>query len=153
MSKNFKIDYSKIENVVDCKTYKLADVKDRLVKIAFDIVRFKDSDKAADLWQIQTDPEGEYIVAMYQADSVEKTAADWEVSLNKVANNLEFYYKGDPVVCVAANKLGMNASELKDASSYLPAKLANNKNLVQALLNQTDKTTKNHILSKYPELL
>jgi len=153
MSKNFQIDYSKIENAVDKKFYKLADVKDQLVKVAFDIVRFKDSDKAADLWQIQADAEGDYIVALYQPDAVEKTANTWEVSLNKIANDVQFYYKGDPILCVAASKLGMKTADLEKAQGYLPEKLAKNKKLVQALLNQADKTTKDHILSKYPELL
>ncbi len=152
MSKKIEIDYTHLENTLNKKQYKLAEVQDRLVKVAFDIVRFRDADKAADLWQIQAGDDGEYIVALYQTDAVEKTATDWEVKLNKVSNHLQFSYKGDPLVSLASSDLGLNSSHLKNIESYLPEKLAKNKKLVQTLLDQTDKTTKKQILNKYPEL-
>lgn len=146
------IDYSSLDNTVYKKAYKLADVKDQLEAVAFDIVRFKDGDKGADLWQVQNADDGDYIVALYQPDEEEKTAL-WSVTVSKTAANLQVSYKGDPIARLAASKLGIPSHELKKAEGYLPSKLASNKKLVKALLNELTETTKKEVLSKYPELL
>ncbi len=134
------------------KAYKLSDVKDQLETVAFDIVRFKDNDKAADLWQIQNCEDGDYIVAMYQPEEEEKVA-EWDVAVSKVAGTLQISYKGDPLLKVTASKIGIPTSELDQVSSYLPAKLASNKKLVKALLNELSNSAKKEILSRYPELV
>lgn len=154
MNKKSTLDYNQLENKIDKKHYKLADVKDKLIKVAFDIVRFKDSDKAADLWQIQAGDDGEYIVALYQKDddTVEKTANNWSVYVNKFASSMEICYKGESLVSVASSKLGMTLEDLEKAKNYLPLKLAQNKDLVKVILNDLDKTTKNQVFNKYPEL-
>lgn len=152
MSKKIDIDYSKIENVVNKKVYKLAEVKDQIVKIAFDVVRFKDGDKAADLWKIEADGDGDYIVRLYQ-ENVEKIASNWDVHINKVAGDLQISYKGEPLTSISAVKLGMKKEDLDKVQSYLPKKLSENKQLVQALLKDLDKTTKDQILNRYPELI
>lgn len=150
MSK-FSIDYSSLDNTVHKKTYKFSEVKNRLEKVAFDIVRFKDGDEAANLWQIQSADDGEYIVAVYQADDDDKKEAGWEV-VASAAGNLHFSYKGEPIVRVAASKLGLSREQLKDIPSYLPAKLASNKKLVKALLKELQPSSQQEILAKYPEL-
>lgn len=152
MSKH-SLDYSVLENKIYKKAYRLSDVKEQLETIAFDIVRFKDSDKSADLWQIQSADDGEYIVALYQPDEEVKVAALWDVSLNKVANTLQVSYKGDPIVRLSSSKLGIPANELNSVESYLPEKLANNKKLVKALLGELTKVAREEVLSKYPELV
>jgi hypothetical protein len=60
----FSVDYSGLENKIYKKAYRLADVKDQLETVAFDIVRFKDNDKGAELWQVQSADDGDYIVAL-----------------------------------------------------------------------------------------
>lgn len=150
MSK-FQVDYSDLANRFK-KAYRLSDVKDKLETVAFDIVRFKDSDKAADLWQIQSAEDGEYIVALYQPEEETKTAS-WEVTYIKTAGTLQVSYNGDPIVKVAASKLGIPSSELPQVEKYLPAKLASNKKLVRALLNELPESTKIAVLNKYPEML
>jgi hypothetical protein len=152
MSK-ISIDYSSLENKIYKKAYRLNDVKDRLETVAFDIVRFKDDDNSANLWQVQSADDGDYIVAMYQPDEEEKTAALWGVSISKTAGDLQVSYKGDPLVRIAAGKLGIPRSELHKVEEYLPAKLASNKKLVKALLNELPASAKNAVLSKYPELV
>ncbi len=151
MSK-FAVDYSGLDDKIYKKAYKLEDVKDKIEKVAFDIVKFKDGDAAANLWQIQNADDGEYIVAMYQPEEVVKSAG-WEVTVLKVANAVEFSYKGDPIVRVAANKLGIPSNELSQVEKYLPAKLAENKKLVKSLLNELSPSAKNAVLNKYPELV
>jgi hypothetical protein len=152
MSKSFSVDYSKLDTKLYKKAYRLQDVKNRLETVAFDIVRFKDGDQGADLWQVQSADDGEYIVALYQPDE-EKTAATWEVSISKTAGDLHISYKGDPLVKVAASKLGIPSKELHKVPEYLPAKLAENKKLVKALLNELSPSAKEAVLSKYPELV
>ena len=152
MSK-FSVDYSGLENKIYKKAYRLADVKDQLETVAFDIVRFKDHDKGADLWQVQSADDGDYIVALYNGDGEEKTAALWEVMVIKTAGDLQVSYKGDPIVRVASSKLGIPPAELSRIPSYLPSKLAENKKLVKALLNELSTSAKNEVLKKYPELV
>lgn len=151
MSK-FSIDYSGLENKIYKKAYKLSDVKEQLETVAFDIVRFKDGDKGADLWQIQDAEDGQYIVAIYKSEEDEKVAKNWSVSVNKTASFLQVSYKGDPIVKVAASRFSIPSKELHKAEQYLPEKLSQNKKLVKALLNELSKSAKDEVLSKYPEL-
>lgn len=153
MSK-FAIDYSKLEGKIYKKAYKLSDVQDKLEKIAFDIVKFKDGDASANLWQIQSADDGDYIVALYEGEEMKTTAAsDWEVTLIKSAGALQVSYKGDPLVKIASNKLGVPPSEIDSVVEYLPSKLAENKKLVSALLKELPKSVKDSVLNKYPELV
>src|SRR5277367_4480978 len=94
MSK-FSLDYSGLANQITKKAYRLADVKGQLETVAFDVVRFKDGDKGADLWQIQSADDGDYIVALYDDEEVEKAASSnpWSV-LVAGGTNLQISYKG-----------------------------------------------------------
>lgn len=152
MSK-FSINYSSLETKIYKKAYRLADVQDQLETVAFDVVRFKDGDKGADLWQVQSADDGDYIVSLYQSDEEEKTAALWEVAIMRTAGELQVSYKGDPIVRVASARLGIPRSELHKVPDYLPSKLAKNKKLVKALLNEMPVSAKNEVLKKYPELV
>jgi hypothetical protein len=150
----FPINYSGLENTIYKKAYRLEDVKDSIERVAFDVVRFKDDDNSANLWQIQSADDGDYIVAIYDPESVEKIATnDWSVVFNKISGDLQVSYKGDPLVRLAYSKLGIPRTELNKTEQYLPEKLANNKKLVSALLNELNETAKKEVLSKYPELV
>lgn len=150
---NFSVDYSRLENNIYKKSYRLADVKDQLETVAFDIVRFKDSDAGANLWQVQSADDGDYIIALYQPEEEIKKASVWEVSVIKTAGTLQVSYKGDPIVKIASNKLGIPPTELDRVKQYLPAKLAENKKLVSALLNELSQSVRQSVLNKYPELV
>jgi hypothetical protein len=151
MSK-FSIDYSNLVNKIYKKAYKLSDVQDQIEVVAFDVVRFKDSDKGAELWQVQSADDGDYIVALYQPEE-EKTASLWEAVVTKTAGELHISYKGDPLVKIAASKLGIPPAEWSRIPEYLPSKLAENKKLVRALLNELSNSAKEEVLNKYPELV
>ena len=151
MSK-ISLNYSDLDNLINKKAHRLEDVKDRLETVAFDVVRFKDADKGADLWQVQSADDGDYIVALYQPEE-EKTAAKWEVFITKTAGDLQVFYKGDPIVKIASSKLGIPRSELHQVERYLPNKLSENKKLVSALLNELPESTKKEVFNKYPELV
>ena len=152
----FSIDYSGLAQIQK-KAYRLSDVKDQLETVAFDVVRFKDGDKGADLWQIQSADDGDYIVALYDADEEnEKTAAaknPWGVFVTKNGHDLQISYKGDPLVRMASAKLGIPSTELHKAEQYLPEKLATNKKLVKALLSQLSETARLEVSKRYPELV
>jgi hypothetical protein len=152
MSK-FSVDYSSLAGQITKKAYRLSDIKDQLESVAFDVVRFKDSDKSADLWQVQSADDGDYIVALYQPDEEEKSAALWDVSISKIGSELQVSYKGDPLVRIAAARLGIPRSEISKVPGYLPAKLASNPKLVKALLNELPESAKREVLAKYPELV
>lgn len=151
MSK-FSIDYSGLANRIYKKAYRLNDVKDQLETVAFDIVRFKDADKGAELWQVQNADDGDYIVALYDGDEV-KTSSDWSVVVSKTAGVLQVSYKGEPLVRISSSKLGIPNSELYKVQEYLPSKLASNKRLVKALLGELPESAKKEVLNKYPELV
>jgi hypothetical protein len=154
MSK-FSLDYSGLANQITKKAYRLSDVKDQLETIAFDIVRFKDGDKGADLWQVQSADDGDYIVALYNddEDEVEKTASNWSVLVTKNGSDLQISYKGDPLVRLSSAKLGIPSSELHQAEKYLPEKLATNKKLVKALLSELNDAARQEVSKRYPELV
>jgi len=157
MSK-FSLDFNSLNTQINKKAYKLSEVKDRIEKVAFDVVRFKDPDKASELWQVHSADDGDYIVALYEEDKEEniKTASvknNWEVEINKISKELHFYYKGEPIVKMASNKLGLPAEEVSMAASYLPKKLSENKKLVNALLNELKPDVKKQVINKFPELV
>lgn len=154
MSK-FSIDYSRLENKIYKKAYRLEDVKDRLETVAFDVVRFKDGDKSTELWQVQSSDDGDYIVALYQSDEGKEATASalWDVTISKTAGHLQISYKGDPLVKIASAKLGIPGNELGKVKDYLPTKLAESKKLVKALLNELSPSSKQAVLNKYPELV
>ena len=157
MSK-YSIDYSGLSNQITKKAYRLSDVKDQLEVVAFDIVRFKTDDRRADLWQVQSSDDGDYIVALYDNDEqdLEKTAApkyDWSVVVGKTGSDLQISYKGDPLLRLSSAKLGIPNQELHQAEQYLPEKLATNKKLVKALLNELNDAAKQEVSKRYPELV
>lgn len=154
MMLKFPINYSSLDVTVNKKAYRLEEVKDKIVKVAFDIVKFKDGDEGANLWQIQSADDGDYIVSIYDPEEIEKTATiDWSVSINKVAGDMQVSYKNDPIIRIASSKLGIPQNELYKTEEYLPRKLAENKKLVKMLLNELNESAKKEVLSKYPELV
>lgn len=151
----FHLDYKYLDNTIHKRSYKLSEVQDKLVRVAFDVVKFRDSDE---LWQVQSADDGEYIVARYDEDEVDAKVAEasvaatspWNVAVN--ASNLDIFYKGHPIVRLAASKLGLSVDDLAAAKSFLPKKLASDKQFSKALLNELDVATRKQIISLYPEL-
>lgn len=153
---NFSIDYNDLHKTVSNKTYRLEEVKDRLEKVAFDIVRFRDAKDPDELWEIQSADDGSYIVARYTDESAEpkKTAQDktWDVLISQ-AGYIHLYYCGTPLAKFAATQLGIPAEDLQTVKRFLPEKLATDKTFVKALLSTLDENTEQSILQTYPEIL
>lgn len=134
------------------KQYKLSEVKDKIEKVAFDVVKFKDDDDASKLWQIHSSDDGDYIVALYDVEQVSKIAQasenPWTVKVSNLSGTISVFYKDTFITQLKATDLGIPKEELSLIKSYLPKKLQQNKKLVSLILqsSQTD------VLSKFPEL-
>ena len=153
--RDFTVDYAKLEDKLLKRSYRLSEVEGQIERVAFDIVRFKDGDKGAALWQIQSAEDGDYIVSLYEEpkeDTVKNASLPWEVIFSKATKTLNFFYKGEPVVKVAARNLGIPEDEIELAKRYLPRSLSENKSLVSALLSSLKTESKDQLLAKYPEL-
>lgn len=154
----FSIDYVDLEEKTGKKrVFKLEDVKDRIQKVAFDVVRFVDADdNLSGLWRVEHTFSGDYIVAMYDEEGPrEKTASapsNWEVYADNTNRFLTFFYKNEHVAKIAAEKLGLSSYNLGDEAKYLPKKLASNENLVKGLMQEVPFKTRFALFDKYPEL-
>ncbi len=148
------VDLEIVANSLTKKVFKLSEVKDKLVKVAFDIVKF--ADNSDQLWQIQQADDGEFIVALYsdETENTEKTAtassSHWKVILKNQEMNI--FYKDDFIHKVAANTLGFETNDLQLAKQYLPAKLNQDSSFVKALMKEVDEHTYKQLIAKYPEL-
>jgi len=142
----FNIDYDVLKKFSG-KYLDYNEVKHKLVKVAFDLYKLED-DKAARLWEVNKADDGNYIVALYSEDEAIEKQSDWEVEINKTANNVNFYYKGDYVTKLSKADLGVGFEKANE----LPQKLSENKKLVSILLKKADANTKNNLVRKYPEL-
>ena len=154
----FSIDYNQLSSSVSHVSkefFKLSDVKHRLEKVGFDVVRFKDG-KPDELWQIQNSDDGDYIVARYESEEpkVEVTgASQWDLLVSESSGDINIFYKGQPIVKIAASKLGISSEDVGTIKRFLPGKLASDKSFVKALLSTLDETSKDALLKLYPELL
>jgi len=152
----FAVDYSYIDQKLNSqKSYKYEEVKNRLVKVAYDIVRFMDADESIDgLWQIQKTDDGEVIVAMYD-DTVKtaskKTESDWHVFPDRANTSINIFYKNEPIKRIA--------SEMIEDSNFLPSlckdievKLASDDSFRNKLLNELSLDQKSDLLTRFPEI-
>lgn len=147
-----EINYMQLGQKILKTSYRLSDVRDKIEKVGFDIVRFKDNDEDARLWQVHSTDDGDYIVALYNGEDDKVVESSWKVTLNKIAKTLSFYYKESPIVKVEASKLGIPEDELNKAVTYLPEKLSTNKKLMNALLKELSLESRSAVLAKHPEL-
>ena len=153
MSK-FGIDCNKLDTLVNKRAYRLSEVQDKIEKVAFDIVRFRDNDDSANLWQIQDTDDGKIIVALYDESTSDdiKVKSSWEVIPSKISGEVNFFYKGEQIAKMASSKIGIPQDEVHLMKSYLPKKLSSNKKLVYLLLDQISPEAKKQLFKKYPEL-
>lgn len=160
MSK-FNLDYSNLEERLlnnKRKEYRLADVSHRIEKVAFDVVRFIDSENIDNLWKIEKRDDGEVILAMYSDDEDDSITVessknnDWDTAIDKSASYINIFYKGEPITKVDVNKLNIPKEDINLLARSLPSKLASNPNLVTKMINELSIDEKRMVLSKYPEL-
>lgn len=156
MSK-FSVDFDHLESALaqNKKTFKLSDVKDKLRKVAFDVVRFTDgNDEFKGLWQIRKDETGEYIVAMYEDENSSnvKTSSNWSVIADSNNENVTFFYKNKPLLKKATATFGVAPEEISNVVANLPERLQENKKLASALLSELNTDEKKELLNTFQEL-
>ena len=139
------------KNTLYKNKHKLSDVKDKIEKVAFDIVKFT-GDDSTKLWQIQSCDDGEYIVALYDVESeVKKTASSnpWSVKVSNISGTINIFYKNAFVSQIKASELGIPSEEIEMTTHYLPKSLNENKRLASLVLKQAQSQD---IFTKFPEL-
>lgn len=144
-------EWSNLDEKMNPRKIPLSQVKDKIEKVAFDIVKFKDTD-VPELWRIESGDEGEYIIALYNEEDLEKTAgtkSPWFCI--KESKTIKLFYKNAFVTELTSNDLSAAGMDLNSAHKYLPKSLANNKKLSDIILKRAGTNYKT-LLEKYPEL-
>ena len=145
----YGIDFGVLDKQLNApKRIKLADVKDRIEKVGFGVVRFVDEKNKTNLWQVV---DGEYIVAMYD-DAPNATNGDWAIESDRLNKGATIFYKNTPIKSLAFSELGIKEEDVNTFKKVMPERLANNKALVRSVLNNIDATYRDELLGKYPEL-
>jgi len=150
----FSVNYGTLETELRPKTpvFKYEDVKHRLRKVSFDVVRFVDTDNIDGLWQIQQTDDGEVIVAMYDESSLaEKSSTDWNAIADKLGN-INIFYKNSPVTKISLASAGMADEDADHICEVLSDKLGSNKALLNGLLAKMTTAERDEVLKAHPEL-
>lgn len=141
----FSVDYTELQNKLSKKkAYRLVDVKHRIQKVAFDVVRFVDSDKIDDLWQIHRDGDDEYIVAMYEdgsdtkKESAKVASEVWNAIPDAAGAYVNVFYHGNPIKKICLADLGISSDEAYLVCRSLKEKLANDKVFLRKFANELD---------------
>ncbi len=152
----YSVDFTDLNKKFSAKkVHKLSDVQHLLVKVAFDVVRFRENEDTAQLWRIEESVDGPVIVAMYdQADSpamlVQASAeSDWQVIADG-ETGANIVYKGEAIKRVTAASVGIDDVHL--LCRWLPAKLSSDESFRNSLIKDMSLESRKLLLSKYPEL-
>lgn len=140
MSK-FSVNYMELESKLSQKkAFRLSDVKHRIKKVAFDVVRFVDSDKIDDLWQIHRDGDDEYIVAMYEDNQKEQSKvasnSPWKVLPDGAGKFINFFLNDNPIKKIAMSDLGIPTEDVYLVCSGLANKLSTDKTFLNSFVKE-----------------
>lgn len=157
MNDKFTVDFNDLMKTFEEKdnsknVYKLADVKDKIEKVAFDIVRFRNNEDTDQLWRIEDGADGPVIVALYNDDGSLKSESsnDWEVMTDKTAMHL--FYKQEPLMSLTPSQIGIPQTELSLLKNWLPAKIAQDDSLKEEILKKANYNVRVAIAKRFPEL-
>ena len=152
----FGIDLTKVNDVVNPDKNKLPvqGNEHRMVKVAFDVFRLK-GDETDDLWQVQADDDGEFLVRTNKyLDTINdeeraKLAKEWSISIDKKGENLTIAYSNDPIKRIASAQYGANSyNDVITLKQTLLEKLAS-ENFVSKLVSSLPKEKQDYLQSKY----
>ena len=158
MIDKFAVDLDSVaQKLMPSNSHRLADVEHRIEKVAYDLVRFRDNDDTDQLWKIQSTDDGPVIVALYNdngglenVESEQQDKKDWEAISDKQA--MHIYYKGEPLVSLSSQQLGIPEKEFSLVQRWLPNKLAKDEELQQELLGKVSIASRKLIANRFPEL-
>lgn len=149
----FSVNLDNVTTQLSKRAYRLSEVEDKIEKVAWDVVRFKNGNPEH-LWQIQDSPEGAFIIALYDEEDEVKTAVattcPWTVTAHH--KNLHIFYKNEFLYKIAGSTLDVSEEEMSFFQRCIPAKLASSPELVNSLIKSLDPQKAKTLLSKYPEL-
>jgi hypothetical protein len=154
----FSVDMSKvIDQLSQKKRIRLADVKDRLCKVAFDVVRFVDSDRIDDLWRIERDGEDEYIVALYEMEEPLTALASapnpWSVEIESARGKAHVFYKKAHITCLNFTELGIPQSDSHLVPNMLVSKLANDQKFLNVFVTHLTDAERETLSEENPSLV
>src|SRR3990167_2413907 len=143
----FDVNYNNLDGVLNRpKFYKYSDVKGKLVKVAFDVVRFMEKENIDGLWQIQKTDDGEVILAMYEDEEKHASSNNWNAVPDKTGQSVTVFYKNEPVKNIASAEFGIDSSEISSLCSSLKDGLNNNATLRSALFAELPEVEKTELL-------
>jgi hypothetical protein len=151
----FSVDYDQLAQSLErseSRIHRLDDVKDKIEKVAFNVVRFRDNSDIDDLWEIKNTDDGPVIVALYDKSQEQVSDGDWSTVPDIKTASLHVFYKGDPIVRLAAEDLNIPDDEISLVSHWLPKKLANDHQTRAYVLSFVGPLGIENIKSEYPEL-
>ena len=157
MKDKFTVDFNGLAKTLSPrKTYRLEDVKDRIEKVGFNLVRFPDNSDTDQLWRVQETDEGPVIVALYGdngglvVESEEDEKRDWEAVPDKTSMNV--FYKGEHLLSLSSQDLGIPTDEFSTLRRWLPRKLETDTDLQKNILQKVPTASRRLISSRFPEL-
>lgn len=155
----FAVDYNYLEKeIYKPKYFRYKDVKDRLVKVAYNVVKFREADEDIDgLWEIQATDDGEVIVAKYEENTSKVAEAsfkesNWKTVSDHNKENLYIFYKDEVIKKIASTELNINKDEIQYVCNDLSRRLASDNNFRSLLLSELSNIEKMQLFSKFPEL-
>ena len=154
----FSVDYTDLQSKLSKKrAFRLSDVTGKVKKVAFDVVRFVDSDKIDDLWQIHRDGDDEYIVAMYEEEQTEKTASAattlWKAIPDGAGKHIHLFYKDTPIKRIALAPLGIPSEDAVMVSRSISQKLASDRSFFDSLVKELTEEERAALKQLEPSLL
>lgn len=145
------------KNVNAKKFYRLADVKDKIEKVAFDVVRFKDSDDFSNLWVVENHNGEDVIVAMYDDEPLESKSstekqASWQALPDRTRSSVTVFYQGNPIRKIALKDMGYESDQAQLICRTLKQKLASDVSFRNKFMRDLPNQVRNDIFDRYPEL-
>ncbi len=157
MNDKFTVDFDHLTHTLlpQKRAYRLADVEDRIERVAYDLVRFRDNADTDNLWKIEESENGPVIVALYGEDGALKTSEssskkDWDAIPDKKA--VHIFYKGEALMSLSSQDLGIPVEEFGLVRRWLPRKLETDQGLQRALLSKVASSGRTLIAQRFPEL-
>jgi formate-dependent phosphoribosylglycinamide formyltransferase (GAR transformylase) len=157
MKDKFTVDFDHLTQSLlpQKRAYRLADVENRIERVAYDLVRFRDNADTDQLWKIEESADGPIIVALYGEDGAIKTSEsstkqDWDAIPDKKA--VHIFYKGEALMSLSSEELGIPTEEFGIVRRWLPRKLGTDQGLQKALFSKVASSGRELIAQRFPEL-
>lgn len=124
---SISVNYAELQTKLSQKkAYKLSDVKDRIKKVAFDVVRFVDNDRLDHLWKIEGNGDEEYIVAMYDDEpkiAIASEELDWKTVPDR-SGNINVFYQNNHIKKISLASIGVPEEDAWLVANSLGNRLA-----------------------------